>query len=1063
MRNPYYIAFCLFLFASTSLRAQFYNGTAQDFTVSKLQYKIQEWRNYELKKYRVHFYGFNGADKVAESIAIAADSSIKRIERFFDTRLDAPVDIILYNTYHDYLHSNINSSFSREINVGGTAPIERFRVVLYANGNHNDMLRQLNEGLAGVVVNNIFFGGNWKDALKNSTLLDLPTWYIEGLKSYLASEWTNDIDNKVRIGVLNGKYKKVNQLKGDDAKYAGHAIWKFIADNYGENVLPNIVYLTRISSNIESGFAYVLGSNIPKLTTDYFNYFTRRYANEAFAMNEIRHEKMDIKLNKKETLLCFLPSPDGKMAAAVLRREGKFKVELMDLMNKSSKKVFSSGYKYVQLNNDYAPVIAWHPSSQTVSLFYNSKEEVIMEVMDLKGKSDKKSLPEIEEVVNASYSPDGRQLALSAMVGAQSDIYIYTPMGNSMINLTADIYTDLNPSFSNDGETIMFSSNRSHKLSYDIFEISKQGRDLTQVTFTPNINELMPFAYGKEITFIADNNGIYNRFYARKDSSILSVDTIINYNYFTVITPLSNLPFSIENYAAMQNGQYMMQVTTKEKIEFYLVEKEKDVALTNEELLNTTHKNLLLNPKTIKRIGDKKQTTTQPTPDGKITYEKEVVNLSETETKNKAEEKAKTTSTKPVATTPSLQIPGAQFYERDMMITHLVSQLDNSFLNPSYQYYNPKGYFNPGLNTTIRIKLQDVFDNYSFEGGLRLPFNFNSSEYMFRYEDKKHKINKGFNAYRSSIKDVISFPNFQELLSRTHMYEFNVWAAKPLSLISEVRLQGGFRYQSQANLGRVSGSTIFPDETINIPTRFDYLGIVRAFYTINNSYSPELNTRYGFRVKVFGELYNDITNLSSRTIVAGTDIRHYTKVHKGIVWANRFSFSTSLGSQKMLFYLGGVDNWLFPKFNNNIARPEDTPLAFHTLAAPMRGFIQNSRNGNSFAVFSSEFRVPLFSYFSPEPLRSDFLHNFQVIGFTDMGTAWTGFNPYDNTNAFNVKIIEEKNLIIRIQNNQEPIVYAYGFGLRSKLFGYYVRMDWSYGIDDGRVSSIKYVSLSLDF
>jgi hypothetical protein len=50
----------------------------------------------------------------------------------------------------------------------------------------------------------------------------------------------------------------------------------------------------------------------------------------------------------------------------------------------------------------------------------------------------------------------------------------------------------------------------------------------------------------------------------------------------------------------------------------------------------------------------------------------------------------------------------------------------------------------------------------------------------------------------------------------------------------------------------------------------------------------------------------------------------------------------------------------------------------------VRGFSQNIRNGNNFAVFNSELRLPFFRYLAGHPLASGFLNNFQVVGFADV-------------------------------------------------------------------------------
>jgi hypothetical protein len=43
-------------------------------------------------------------------------------------------------------------------------------------------------------------------------------------------------------------------------------------------------------------------------------------------------------------------------------------------------------------------------------------------------------------------------------------------------------------------------------------------------------------------------------------------------------------------------------------------------------------------------------------------------------------------------------------------------------------------------------------------------------------------------------------------------------------------------------------------------------------------------------------------------------------------------------------------------------------------------------------------------------------------------------------------------------------VAGYGFGLRSQLLGYFVRLDWAWGIENNQIRPrVFYFSLSLDF
>jgi hypothetical protein len=88
-----------------------------------------------------------------------------------------------------------------------------------------------------------------------------------------------------------------------------------------------------------------------------------------------------------------------------------------------------------------------------------------------------------------------------------------------------------------------------------------------------------------------------------------------------------------------------------------------------------------------------------------------------------------------------------------------------------------------------------------------------------------------------------------------------------------------------------------------------------------------------------------------------------------------------------------------------------------------------------------------------------------IVGFFDVGTAWSGPNPFSDNNALFKQEIYQQPIKVTIINQNDPIVAGYGFGVRSKLFGYYVRADWAWGIENGRVRkhSIFYLSFSLDF
>ena len=197
---------------------------------------------------------------------------------------------------------------------------------------------------------------------------------------------------------------------------------------------------------------------------------------------------------------------------------------------------------------------------------------------------------------------------------------------------------------------------------------------------------------------------------------------------------------------------------------------------------------------------------------------------------------------------------------------------------------------------------------------------------------------------------------------------------------------------------------------------------------------------------------------------AGFDARHYLPIYRNLIWAVRAAGDFSFGDQKVVYYLGGVDNWFGPKFND--ANPVDPgtegPYAYQSLAVNLRGFPQNAAHGNNALVINSEIRVPVFSSLFNKPINNAFLRNFQLVQFFDLGTAWNG--SYDAIERPNVEYNGAPVSLKVKAGGIGPFAGGYGFGARSTLLGYFLRVDAAWemkGVFRGK--PIWYFAMGLDF
>jgi hypothetical protein len=402
-----------------------------------------------------------------------------------------------------------------------------------------------------------------------------------------------------------------------------------------------------------------------------------------------------------------------------------------------------------------------------------------------------------------------------------------------------------------------------------------------------------------------------------------------------------------------------------------------------------------------------------------------------------------------------LRFPIQQNYYTSFKTDQVVTQLDNSFLGTNYQRFTGGGspvYLNPGLNALFKIGLSDLFEDKHIVAGFRIAGSLDN-EYLLSWENRIKNVDRQLVLHRQSFLKVNGYAGIAKILTHDARYTWKI----PFSEVSATKLSIMYR----------NDRTVFAsvsDESLPTPNAYDNYGGAKVEYIFDNTRKRGLNLYNGTRFKMWAEYWRLVKEEQHDLLTMGFDFRNYKKIHRDLIWANRVAGATSFGKDRLVYYLGGVDNWLNPQFDNSIIIVKPEQYQFQTLATNLRGFKQNIRNGNNFVVWNSELRWPIFKYLLNRPIRSDFVQNFQIIGFGDLGMAWYDVNPYSDENVLNKNVYVGNPVTLTIFNQKEPIVGGYGFGLRSRLLGYFIRVDFAWGVDDKKVQKgMTYLSLTTDF
>ncbi len=1098
------MAFLLVTGPGRRVHAQFYNGSQMTFGKNRVQWGNFQWTYYQFDRFDTYFY-LNGKE-LALFTAQYAQEQIKDIEKKLETNLDDKIEFILFNSLSDMKQSNLGILNQEEsYNTGGITNILDQKVILYQNGDHEFLKKQIRQGITTVILNKMLYGSSLTSQVKNSTLLFLPDWYLQGLISYLTEDWNTDLDNRVRDGIQSGRYQKFSHLTGEDAAYAGHSIWKFVADRYGSTVISNIVYMAKISKNVESGFMFVLGTSFRTISKEWINYYLEQYHQEAVADTLPENAGRLVRSNTRTVIQQVKVNPEGNHVAYVTNESGKYKVFIRDLNRKKTDRIIKRGYCSDNITDYSYPLLAWHPTGKLLAIMTEEKGKINLYFYTLSsGKMDRRFLFTFDKIVDFSYSPDGKNLALSAVIKGQTDLFVLNLSSNSFEQLTKDLYDDLNPRFIDKGKKIIFTSNRLDDTlrfggdpefyaempdKHDVFVYDYAGKKklLRRVTQTALADERYPVEYSDGyMSYLSDENGVYNRYIARFDSTISFVDTTTHYRYTTVTYPVTNYVRNIVDQDIQPKaGKYGEILFFGNRYHLYSGELSPAKKLSSSTLNKT--------PFMVQLHKEKHEQQTDSLLQIKKQYQsrkKKFVNVGADEVSYPVDTVAASTGSKidinnyvfekqafkKLASRDSLQnrppiavptgskgksglsIPIQQNYVTEYSINQLVSQADFTYLNYTYQPFtggNQPIFLNPGFNVLLKVGVSDLMENFRITGGVRLSLSLTNNEYLLSFTNLKNRLDREITFHRQVVENSMTEPTYSVVRHTSHeaMYLFS-W---PFNEILSLRGTATFRNDRAVYLST-------DEQNLRTPDVIQNWGGIKGELVYDATRNLGLNLYYGTRYKVFGEYYQKMGVSEKGLCVLGFDLRNYQRIHRTFIWANRVAGSTSFGGNKLVYFMGGVDNWLNPKFNQDVPVSTTQPYAYQTLATNMRGFTQNIRNGNSFAVLNTELRMPVFRYFANRPIKSDFINNFQVVAFGDLGTAWNGPGPYSKQNSLYQRVVKQGPIKVTIDNQVEPVVGGYGLGLRTRFLGYFLRADWAWGVEDLKVGKpLFYLSLSLDF
>jgi WD40 repeat protein len=512
---------------------------AQYFGRNKVQYETFKFKVLKTDHFDIYYYPEEQA--LADEVGRMAERWNARLTRILDHRLSGRQPLIIYASHPHFEQTNAISGFLGE-GTGGVTEALRRRIVLPAGAS----LAETDHVVGHELVHAFQYDVGSRNMQR--TML-LPLWFVEGMAEYLSlgpndphtAMWMRDAVLAEAREETKHKHKLPTIKELDDPSLFpyrwGQALWAYLAGRWGDRIVGDALFAA-LSGDAVGAVEAVTGLQEKVISNQWHEALRNQFGPFAgntqrptdFARGLITKESAGGELNVAPSL-----SPDGKRLVFFSERS-RISIDLYladATTGKVTRKLISTAtdphFESLQFINSAG---SWDPTSHLFALGAIRKGKPVLTILNVDNGNTEREVKfdELGEIYHPSWAPDGRAIVFSAISNGLSDLYLYdlkAANGQGQLRkLTSDAFGDLQPSFSPDGKSIAFVTDRYgtklDTLAYGAYRLALMDVSTGQVRALPAFDEshskmIDPqwSSDGQSIYCMSDHTGITNLYRVR--------------------------------------------------------------------------------------------------------------------------------------------------------------------------------------------------------------------------------------------------------------------------------------------------------------------------------------------------------------------------------------------------------------------------------------------------------------------------------------------------------------------------------------------------------------------
>ena len=487
------------------------------FGRNKVQYNNFDWHTLSTEHFKIYFYP--EMRELAQIGAAYAEDAYKDHQQSFNYSLIDTVPLILYSTPTHFRQTNTTPGLIPD-GVGGFFEFIKGRVVIPFDGSLGNFKHVIRHELAHVFMTSKV--GNVLRLHKLTSDRLPPLWFTEGLAEYLSTEWDPTAEMIIKDAVLNGYMAGLDNW---DKFYGSFLMYKlgqnaliYIAEYFGKEKILALIENFWMSDDFSEVMEKTIGKDYVAFDKEWLNYLYNLYVpkigeednpsrnTSSVYSGGFGHKPAYYSDGNKEEIY-FIGNRTGYTSIFKINLNKRRNLETV-IVGENSEDFEEFHYFRTGLDISSKGVLAFATKSggsDALHLYDIKKEKIITNY----------HFDNIVHIGSPSFSTDGNLLVFPALdMSGKSDLYTFDLITEKLNRLTNDYFDDRDPDISPDGNTIVFSSDRTSygfNNRYNLFIYNITDNSISYLTSGDQIDYSPQFSpNGKKIIFTSTLGGVQN-------------------------------------------------------------------------------------------------------------------------------------------------------------------------------------------------------------------------------------------------------------------------------------------------------------------------------------------------------------------------------------------------------------------------------------------------------------------------------------------------------------------------------------------------------------------------